>query len=261
MTDRKLRILVVDDDRRMVRTLADILKVKDYQVEAAHSAPEALEKLKASQFDCLLTDIKMPDMDGVALFQAVREMQPQLPVMLMTAYTSAERVQEGLDEGAVGVLSKPLDINLLLGLFSSLIDERPIVIIDDDPNFCRTMKDILQGRVYNAVTVNSVNGVGEALKQDVQLVLLDMKLDGTNGLAVLKEIRLEHPVLPVVLVTGHREEMTSEIKSALEISAFSYLYKPLQIEEFFQVIGQVHQQQLGVILGQPVKKPRGGEKK
>ena len=88
--DRQLRILVVDDDRRMTKTLVDILRVKGYDPEPAHSGEEALEKIRGSQFDCLLTDIRMPGMDGVDLFQAIGEIQPQLPVVLMTAYTSGQ---------------------------------------------------------------------------------------------------------------------------------------------------------------------------
>lgn len=121
----KLSILIVDDDLGMVKTLADILRFYGYPVETARSGPEALEKAVQGRFDCLLTDIKMPGMNGVELHRAIREVRPELPVVFISAYATGELVQLGLREGAIGVLSKPLDVDLLLNYFSSLLGESP----------------------------------------------------------------------------------------------------------------------------------------
>jgi len=117
---RKPRILVVDDDRRLAWTLVDILTLKNYQAESAYSGPEALEKAKERQFDCLLTDIRMPEMNGVELYRAIKEERPHMPAVLMTAYSTDKLVQEGLEEGAVACLIKPLDIDKLFRSLSSL---------------------------------------------------------------------------------------------------------------------------------------------
>ncbi len=95
MTESKLHILVVDDDRRMAKTLVNIFQVKGYQVEAAHSGPEALEKVAGGRFDCVLTDIKMPEMNGVELYRAIKARQPDLTVVLMTAYSTASWSRRG----------------------------------------------------------------------------------------------------------------------------------------------------------------------
>jgi len=126
------RILVVDDDQQMVRTLVDILRLKGYQVHAAHSGPEALDKVKKVHFCCVLTDVRMPEMDGADLVRAIKAMQPDVAVVLMTAYFTDKLVKEGLEEGAVAALSKPLDINTLLRLLSALCQEESTVIADDD---------------------------------------------------------------------------------------------------------------------------------
>ena len=119
----QLRILIVDDDRRMARTLTDILKVKGYEAEMAHSGPEALEKVEKGHFDCILSDIKMPEVNGVELYRAIKEIDADLPVVLMTAYSHDKLVNEGLKEGAIAVMTKPLDINALLSFFSALRKE------------------------------------------------------------------------------------------------------------------------------------------
>lgn len=110
----KPRILVVDDDKLITRTLADIFDVKGFSVEAANSGREALEIIKRSKVEIMLSDIRMPEMNGVELFRAARSIRKKLAVILMTAYATDQLVQEGLKEGALIVLGKPLDIDNLL---------------------------------------------------------------------------------------------------------------------------------------------------
>lgn len=243
----KLHILVVDDDRRMVKTLVDILRIKNYGAEAAYSGTEALNKVKKGYFNCLLTDIKMREMNGVELYKAIKKLQPDLPVVLMTAYSTDKLVKEGLAEGAIATLTKPLDINLLLSFFSSLRSELSIVIVDDDLKFCRSLGDILRKRGFTVTEVPDPHSIAEILNPDVQVVLLDMKLNSTNGVEVLKEIRNQYPQLPVILVTGYREEMAKAIEAALKINAYTCLYKPFEIEELLQLLNEIHRQKLSRI--------------
>jgi DNA-binding NtrC family response regulator len=116
-----LHILVVDDDYNMAKSLADIFKIKGYEAEIALAGSEALEKVMEVSFDCVLSDIKMPDVNGVELYRAIKVRRPDLPVVLMTAYSSDAVVKEGLAEGVIGVLVKPLDIDRLLNFFASLL--------------------------------------------------------------------------------------------------------------------------------------------
>jgi two-component system response regulator HydG len=244
----ELRILVVDDDPDMVKTLVDIFRSRDYEAEPAHSGSEALRKVKEGHFDCVLSDVRMPNVDGLELYRAIKARQPNLPVVLMTAYAADRLVKEGLEEGAIACLTKPLDINALLSFFSSLRKERSVVIIDDDPQFCETLGGILRVRGFAVTQVVDPQGVIEMIGGDGQVVLLDMKLDGVSGLEILREIRARYPHLPVVLVTGYRDEMASAIEAALEIKAYTCLNKPIEMEELLQVLTQVRHRELGRIL-------------
>lgn len=252
----KHRILVVDDDRMMARTLRDILRVKGYQAEVAYSGPEALEMVGRQAFDCVLSDIKMPGVNGVEICRAIKAQQPDLPVVLMTAYSSDWLVQEGLEEGAIASLVKPLDINLLLSFFSSLRRERSIAIVDDDPLFCRTLGDILRARGFTVLQLADPHGVVERVGTTGQVVLLDMKLNHINGLDILREIKERHAHLPVILMTGYREEMASTIKAALKLDAYACFYKPLQIEVLLEALTQIHHMEMGRMLGRPARKKR-----
>ena len=116
----ELRILIVDDNEMMVKTLQDILRLKGYQTEPAYSGLEALRKVENGAFDCVLSDIKMPDLNGVDLYRAIKVQQPGLPVILMTAYTTDKLIKESLAEGVVSVLTKPLDLNQLFNFLTTL---------------------------------------------------------------------------------------------------------------------------------------------
>ncbi len=248
MTHDPLRILVVDDDRSMAKTLTDIIRVMGHQAEMAHSGPEALDKLQAQPSDCVLSDIKMPGMSGVALYRAIRELQPDLPVVLMTAYSADHVIQEGLAEGVVATLTKPLDIDALLRFFSYLRSEQSVVIVDDDPAFGRTLSDLLRARGFAVTYICEPNAVLTHLEQDRDVLLLDMKLDGINGLALLRDIKEQHPNKVVILVTGYRQEMAASIQAALEIGAYTCLYKPLKIEELLHSLAEIRRQQMNKIL-------------
>ncbi len=250
---KTLRILIVDDDRMMVKTLRDIFRVKGYEAEVAYSAPEALEKIEQSLFDCVLSDIKMPEVNGVELYKAIRAKQPNLPVVLMTAYAIDKLIEQGLAEGAIAALTKPLDLNLLLAFLSSLRRKRSIVIIDDDLQFCLTLRDILQARGLAVIQITGCHDVVEELKAEGQIILLDMKLEHPGGLDVLRKVKIHYPHLPVVLVTDRQDEMTSTIETALEIGPYTYFHKPLQVEALLKVLTRIHHQELGRMLGRPGK--------
>jgi two-component system, NtrC family, response regulator HydG len=232
----RLSILIVDDDKRMTSTLADILTVAGYNTEQAGSAQIALEKVNQEDFDCILTDFRMPGMDGVAFHKLLHKEKPGLPVVLMTAFAADEIIQRGLDEGVVGVLNKPLDISQMLGFFAALAEHQTIAIVDDDSAFCKTLGEILNKRGFSTEIETNPHANMNLLVSDAQVVMLDMKLNSVSGLDILKGIRRGYPELPVLLITGYRAEMEESIRIAMENSAFTCLYKPLEINDLLLLL-------------------------
>jgi len=244
----KLRILIVDDDSHMTRTLVDIISIAGHEAVAASSGQEALEKIQTQSFDCILTDVKMPDMDGVELHRQLHEARPGLPVMLMTAYAADELISSGLADGVVGVLDKPLAMNHLLAFFTSLAKNRTVVIVDNDPEFCQTLDNILSQRGFNVTQITDPATSVERMTADAQIILLDLHLNHISGLDVLKEIRKRYLTLPVLLVTGYRQEMAPIIQAAMEINAYACLYKPLEIPLLLEILSKVQLEYLRELL-------------
>ncbi len=118
------KILVVDDDPGMLDTLIDILAASGFRAHAAASGRAAIAQVEADNFDLILMDIQMPGLNGVEVLRALRELDPEMPIMMMTAYTRDELVAESERTTGYGVLSKPLDLYQLLPLVKRIVAAR-----------------------------------------------------------------------------------------------------------------------------------------
>ncbi len=102
-------ILVVDDEKNYLLVLSAILEDEGYEVITALSGAEALEIQKTSDLDLILTDMKMPGMDGIQLLEKVKSVDPDLPVIVMTAHGTVDKAVEAMQKGAYSYLLKPFD--------------------------------------------------------------------------------------------------------------------------------------------------------
>ncbi len=131
---RQFRILVVDDELIVRESLRDWLTEDGFEVEMAESGPEALEKMARQVYNLMLLDIKMPGMDGVEVLKRSKELRPELPVVMMTAYATVETAVEAMKIGALDYLMKPFDpeslVPLVVKLYENLerADERELEV-------------------------------------------------------------------------------------------------------------------------------------
>ena len=108
------RILIVDDNVSLTRTMSLVLGRKGYAVTTAKDGPQAISRVKEIPFDMIFMDIKMPHMDGVETYRRIKKIGTEAVVMMMTAYAVEDLVQEALQEGAYGIVYKPLDIERMV---------------------------------------------------------------------------------------------------------------------------------------------------
>jgi DNA-binding response OmpR family regulator len=112
-------ILVVDDDPDIRQFVADRLAIDGYAVEQAMDGHEALQKLQVRQYDGIVLDIGMPDMDGLEVLRRIREVRATLPVVMMTAAERRDRALLAMQGGAQAFLLKPFDA----GRFKEVVEE------------------------------------------------------------------------------------------------------------------------------------------
>ena len=123
MTDAS--ILVVEDRDSLRRMLDRALSGEGYSVETSPSAEAAIERLRESDFDLVLTDLKLPGASGIEVLGASREIQPHVPVVVLTAYGTVDTAVEAMKLGAADFLEKPVEIDDLFGLVASLVGGSP----------------------------------------------------------------------------------------------------------------------------------------
>ncbi len=244
-----MKILVVDDDRRIVKTTCDILKIKGYEAVAAFSGEEGVAQVTAAVPDCVLMDIKMMGISGVEAMKRMKAVVPTLPVVLVSAYATEDLIEDAKQSGAYAVLSKPLNFQMILSFLALLRKEENILVVDDDSNFCKTLKGVLSLRGYHVETEGESDKVLSNMEKDYKLVvLLDLDLGSTSGVDVLRKIREKYPSKPVVLVTGYRGEMGDSIDRALKIGAYTCLYKPFETEALIALIEEIRLKKLQNLL-------------
>jgi CheY-like chemotaxis protein/predicted regulator of Ras-like GTPase activity (Roadblock/LC7/MglB family) len=117
------RILLVDDEPNVVKSCARMLELEGFAVEGVTGGREALDLYRRESFDLVLTDLKMPDVDGLEVLTAIKRLNPNASVVIFTAYGTKESVVEALRLGAREFLEKPLDTKTLIATVRRILDQ------------------------------------------------------------------------------------------------------------------------------------------
>ena len=119
------RILVVDDEKEIRGFLNRALtRMGGFQVELAESGEEALQKIEKESFDLILTDLKMPKMDGLQLISEIAKSKPETLTMMMTGHGTIDSALEAMKRGASDYLMKPLNLDELMVRIRKVLDEK-----------------------------------------------------------------------------------------------------------------------------------------
>jgi CheY-like chemotaxis protein len=221
-----------------------ILNGKGYDVTIANDGSEAIERAREKKhFDIVFMDIKMPLMDGVETYKQIKKIISGVTVVMMTAYAVEDLIQEALEEGAHGVIYKPVDIDKAIALIEGAKEQRTgalILVADDDMATCTTFKNILQKRGYKVGTAQTgEEAIAMAREESYDIYFIDMKLPTINGLETHLAIRRIRSEAITIIMTAYGQEMSEMITSVLEKSAYSCLYKPLDMPSVLELIEEV----------------------
>jgi DNA-binding response OmpR family regulator len=129
MSDKKhniqpdlIRLLFVDDEKDFVEVITKRLSKKGFDVTKAFSGPEALQAMRKADFDIVVLDLKMEEMDGIEVLKILGKMAPGLPVIILTGHGSEVSAREGVKCGAMEYLTKPCDFEELVGKIKQVLE-------------------------------------------------------------------------------------------------------------------------------------------
>lgn len=226
----ELAVLIIDDNRDMAANLQEILQDEGVRVEIARDGYEALDKLGAGGFDLVITDVRMPGMNGVEVLKAVHERWPRLPVIVMTAYSADAILEEAYTAGALDVLSKPVDIEHVIGLVERVSGpSAPVLLVEDDRNLrvalAEALLDIARVVPHTAATAASARRL--AAEIGFRVAIIDVRLPDGDGVALACELKQRHQALEVIYITGFAGQR-SDLDELLRTPQMHLLEKPFQ---------------------------------
>ena len=169
----KAKILIVDDEVSTTKLMQGFLQKKGYQIQIKHDPEEALELINQEEFDLLITDYRMPKMDGLELIKKIRAIDPIIPFIMITAYGNIETAVEIIKSGASEYLTKPIDLEELLLLIDKCIDKKQLLVENQQ------LKTILQERF----SFESIVGNSNALNEVMSVV---QRVSSSNATVILR---------------------------------------------------------------------------
>lgn len=173
------KILIIDDEKAICNTLKEILAYEKYEVDIANDGAEGIKKAETGNYDLVLSDIKMPKMDGIEVLQKLQEMNPDLPVVMISGHGTIETAVDALKKGAYDYISKPPDLNRLLVTVRNALDRSSLItetktlkrkiyktreMVGDSPAIAQ-IKEIIEkvAPTEARVLVTGSNGTGKEL--------------------------------------------------------------------------------------------------
>ncbi len=172
-------ILIIDDEKSIRKTITEILTYEGYKIDEAADGEEGLKKFREKNFDLVLCDIKMPKLDGIEFLEKAREINDEVPIIIISGHGNIETAVEAVKKGAYDFISKPPDLNRMLITLRNALDKTSLVaetkvlkrkvskvqeMVGDSPSIQKIKETIDKIAPTEArVLITGENGVGKEL--------------------------------------------------------------------------------------------------
>ena len=241
----EFKVLLVEDDVDSGKRLATEVRKAGFHVEVAENGEAGLALFKKAPTEILITDLKMPGMDGLELMRTVKKISPHVQIILMTAFGETDTAISAIREGALDYLKKPLDLNELavaLGRAKEKIAELrkrefvPALLLAEDEDGTR---ERLAGELGKEGWKVFPAGDGDEalqvfMQEKIDIAILDINMPKKDGLQALHEMRTMNDDFEAIILTGHGDQ-NSAIQ-ALRDGAINFLKKPIDLEQMILAV-------------------------
>lgn len=222
-----------------------------YETRVAGDGNEAMENVRSGKLDCVISDIKMPELDGLTLLHQIKAEQPMLPVIMITGFAFQQHRDRALNSGAAGFITKPFRLEkieeVLQRVMSRPVNAAPephpihnVLIVEDDVEFRVLLTEIVEALGYNPMSVSDAEtAVKQIDTNQPDAVITDYKLPSMSGEDLVRRIKLSHADLPVVLITGYAPSISG--REFADGAADAFLMKPFRIDRIGTILKELEQ--------------------
>lgn len=243
-------VLIVDDDPRIRELLSESLSAIGYQTLSAEDGQEALNALRTERIDCVITDIKMPELDGLTLLHHIKSERPGIPVVMITGFAFQQHRDRAMQAGAAGFLTKPFRLEKIEEVLQRVMSRsetskqsrsiQDVLIVEDDVEFRVLLSEIVEALGYNPMSVSDAEAAVKQINSNCpDAVITDYKLPSMSGEELIRQIKSSHAELPVVLITGFAPSLNG--KEFADGAADAFLMKPFRIDRIGTILRQLEQ--------------------
>ncbi len=153
------KILIIDDESSQVQALAGFLKKKGFEVEKANAGIDGIKIIEKKTIDLAITDFKMPDIDGIEVLKRAKAINPEVDVIMMTAFGSIESAIEAMRAGAIDYLTKPIDLDQLEVVINKALEHKQLV----------SENRLLREQLADKFKFEQIISVSEAMEEAINL--------------------------------------------------------------------------------------------
>jgi two-component system response regulator HydG len=240
MTTDPPRLLVVDDDADTCANLSDTFTDLGYRVDVAYDGSAALKLVEKNAYDLALLDLKMPGMNGLELYRAIRRISSGTVAIIVTAFVSSDTAKSVMQAGAWRIVPKPINFGQLQSEVEEALNQPLVLVVDDDHDLCQSLWDLFREQGYRICLAHDAQTVKMRLGQRAyQVVLIDMKLPQTDGTKILQIVQDENPTARTLIITGFAREMNESIQEAMASGADAVCYKPFDVEQLLKTVKEL----------------------
>ncbi len=237
---KRLEVLVVEDDADLAEAIAEALELVGHSPTVAGSGTEAIEHYSNHLFDMTFMDVKLPDINGVETFLAIREMDPDAKVVMMTGYQIDQLLALATDNGAIKVLRKPFAMEAILDTLNEIVPSGLILVADDDPDFVDSIRALLALHGYHVLVARTgQEAVDSALQSSPDVLLLDLQLPVLHGLDVYLELKRLGRRVPTIIITGYPKEEARAIDTLRSLEIADCLFKPVEPDALLRAVDRI----------------------
>jgi DNA-binding NtrC family response regulator len=236
---RRTMILVIDDNAALAENIAEILEELSVEVHVADSAEVALARFDEHPWSLVMTDVRMPGIDGIELLTQIKDRSPATPVLVMTGYADHHMIARAHDSGALAVVYKPLDLDALLELVARIaVANKAILVLDDDHALVSNLTEILSEE--HGVLTHPATNLALARKLataiDFNVAVIDLRLPDGDGMTLAHELlRRPEQDCSIIILTGYPELVETEANERLVV-----LTKPVATPRLLECVREAN---------------------
>ena len=262
MSQNKPTLILVDDEPDMTEILEAYLE-DDFECICFNDSMDALEHLQSNQYTLMITDIRMPRLDGMELTSKAKAIDPTMAIIQCTGHAISESdIEDGMKKGAVAVLKKPFgspehvmefitsNVPYLFPesgekgpvesevkptgeptsnatqIATTLVDDlKKVLIVDDDIDVAEVLEALIESEFNVKVETDELHALDLIKQNNYDIVITDLNMPQMSGQDLVKEIISTKPNATIIISSGHQED-SPEVKAALQSGARGLIAKP-----------------------------------